>query len=129
MAKNTEVLEDHDGKVMTPEMVYEMQRQYMKKISTNEVRLAGIVRSKEETAGKPKVDRKTNEPVLDDNGQQEYWDGFKSVTIAFEGGETRIDVHSDWFDQIVIGERVLFEGSKGLKWGKVNDVYHSMTVL
>ena len=114
---------------MTQEQYQEHMRKYMQRWNMNEVRLAGTVRSTFISEPKMKVDRKTNEPILGEDGQPTYWDSFRSVTVAFDGGEVSINLSKDIFETMVVGQRYLFEGVKGMSFGRVDDIYHSVTML
>ena len=98
---------------------------FMKTYNANEVKLAGTVRSTYVSDPKQKFDKKTNEPILDENGMPTYWEPYRSVTIAFEGGELQVNVQKDMFETMIVGQRYLFEGVKGLNFGKVEDVFHT----
>ncbi|MDD3506639.1 MAG: hypothetical protein PHX65_08865 [Sulfurimonas sp.] len=131
MAKDNNVneIKDFGSKPLTIEDVQEQTRIYMERISTNKVAIAGVVRDKRVSEPKMKIDKKTNEPILNEDGSPAYWSPYYSVTIAFEGGEMPLNVKSDWFESLEVGDRVLFEGCKGLSFGRIDDVFHKYTIL
>lgn len=125
---------DFDTKSLTIADIQEQTRIYMERMTTNKVLLAGAVRGKRVTEPKMKFKRGldgkyTDEIVLDENGLPQYWSSKHYVALAFEGGEVDLLVEKEWYDGLNIGSRVLFEGAKGTKFGNVQDVYHSYTVL
>lgn len=129
MAKNdTMEITDFDAKPLTASQVMEMQRLYMDKLERNVVELAGTISKKFVSEPRQKVDKQSGEPVLL-NGEYQYWPARSSVTLDFVGGNISIGVESDWFDDMQIGDRVLFTGRKGLSFGSVNDVFHSYVKL
>lgn len=109
--------------------VEEITRKYMEKISKNEINLAGLVRAKNQSQPKPKVDKQTKEPIFNEDGSPSYWSSYFYVVLAFEGGELDVQVDEKWFNELQIGMRVLFIGAKGLKFGKIQDVFHSYVIL
>lgn len=117
------------SKPLTAQDVEEQMRIYMERLTTNTVRIAGVVRALNVSTPKQKFDKQTKEPVLNELGEPTFWDSYYYATIAFEGGELDIQIKDDWFHNLVLGNRVLFEGVKGLKFAKVQDIFHSYTVL
>jgi len=103
-------------------------RMYMERYNTNSVQIAGTVREKREGSAKPKIDKKTNEHILLD-GVPQFWEPFLSVTVAFEGGEIDINLDRKMYEDAEVSSRYLFEGTKGLNYGRVQDKFHSMTKL
>lgn len=125
---------DFDAKPLTISDIQEQTRIYMERMTTNKVLLAGAVRGRRVTEPKLKYKRGldgryTDEMVLDENGFAQYWASKYYVSLAFEGGEIDLLVERDWYDNLNIGSRVLFEGAKGTKFGNVQDIYHSYTIL
>lgn len=124
---------DFDAKPLTIADVQEQTRIYLERISTNKILIAGIVRDKRKTEPKIKMKRVdgkyTDEPILDDDGQVQYWDPKYYITIAFEGGELDLLVELSWYSSLNVGNRALFEGHKGVKYGNVQDIYTNYTVL
>ncbi|MDD5400744.1 MAG: hypothetical protein PHQ93_06135 [Sulfurimonas sp.] len=125
---------DFDAKPLTIADVQEQTRIYMERMTTNKVLLAGSVRGKRATEPKLKYKRGadgkyTDEVVVDENGVPQYWGSKYYVVLAFEGGEIDLLVDEKWYDALNIGNRVLFEGAKGTKFGNVQDIYHSYIIL
>ena len=135
MAKTENELKDlTKAPLLTIEDVQREQMALMRKLTANEVRLAGTIRGLRVSEGKQrfKKDDKgnyTDEPVLDDQGNVQFWANKYYVTLAFEGGELDILVSEDSYNNLQMGNRVLFEGSKGTRFGQVQDIFHSHTVL
>lgn len=125
---------DFDSKPLTIADVHEQTRIYMERISTNKVQIAGKVTDMRKTEPKMKYKKdkdgkNTDEPLLDENGHAQFWDSRHYVALAFEGGQLDIQIKPDWATSITVGNRVLFEGVKGLNFGSVQDVFHSYTIL
>lgn len=131
MAKdnNSNEIQDFGSVPLTIADVQEQTRIYIERISTNKVAIAGVIREKRVSEPKMKIDKKTNEIILGEDGLPQYWSPYYSVTIAFEGGELPLNVKSDWYESLEIGNRVLFEGCKGLSFGRIDDVFHKYTIL
>jgi hypothetical protein len=117
------------SKPLTIEDVHEQTRLYMERLTRNKVEIAGVIRGKNKSEPKPKIDKKTNEPIFNDDGTPAFWAPYHYVTLAFEGGELEIPVDVDMYNGLDIGMRVLMEGVKGLKFGKVQDNFFKYTVL
>lgn len=116
---------DFDKAPISVEDEHEKMRAFMARYNTNSVAIAGVVRSKFTSQAKPKIDKKTNEHITID-GTPQFWEPFRSVTIAFEGGEMDINLNEDMFDDVHEGERYIFQGNKGLNYGKVQDKFHNI---
>lgn len=129
MAIEKDTIKDYDSKPLTIADVQEQTRIYIERICTNKVSLAGVVRGKNISEPKPKIDKKSGEHILGDDGSPAYWSPYHYVTIAFEGGELDVQVEAEWHMSLQMGNRVLFDGCKGLKFGKVADVFHTYTIL
>lgn len=114
---------------LTAQDIQEQMRLYMERLTTNSVRVAGVIRALNVSKPKQKFDKQTNEPLLDEGGNPIFWDSYYYATIAFEGGELDVQILVDWYDNLKLGSRVLFEGVKGIKFGKVHDIFHTYTVL
>jgi len=119
---------DFDKNPQLPSLEDEQSKMFafMARYNTNMVSIAGTVRSKYQGEAKPKIDKTTNEHILVDDVPQ-FWDPFRSVTIAFDGGEMDINLDKEKWESIVEGQRYLFEGVKGLNYGKVQDKFHMIT--
>lgn len=87
-------------------------REYIKLTQTNEVRLAGTVIQKLKTDGKQKM--KDNLPVLDAQGNAQYYPDRFKVKVAFNGGEIMPEVSADHYAMIQEDEMYLFRGRLGL---------------
>lgn len=128
MAKETTDLMDYDTKPLTQADVMEQTRLYMEKYNTNDVRIAGDIRSKYLGEAKQKMSRdaegKYTIPVFSDDGSPVLKEPYRSVTIAFNGGEMSIAVSAEMFENVDIGKRYLFEGVKGVSFGSVQDIFH-----
>lgn len=124
-----EVITDYDKVPTSVADVEEITRRYMEKISKNEIQLAGIVRAKNQSQPKQKFDKKTSEPIFNDDGSPAFWGSYFYVVLAFEGGELDVQIDEKWFNDLEIGKRVLFTGAKGLKFGKIQDVFHGYVIL
>ncbi|MDT8339113.1 MAG: hypothetical protein RQ763_07930 [Sulfurimonas sp.] len=125
--------QDFDTKPLTIADVQEQTRIYLERISTNKISIAGIVREKRKTDPKMKMKRVdgkyTDEPVLDENGQAQFWEPKYYLNIAFEGGELDLPIEASWYNSLDVGNRALFDGHKGVKFGNVQDIYTHYTVL
>lgn len=119
---------DFDQAPQTVEQVQEQTRLYMERYNSNSVKISGTIREKYVSDSKPKIDKKTNEHIVVD-GVPQFWEPFRSLTISFDGGEMQINVDKDMFDSSIVGKRYLFEGVKGMIYGKVQDRFHSMLLL
>jgi hypothetical protein len=127
MSKN-EVVKDL-SKPLTIEDIHEQTRIFMERFTRNKVELAGTIRGKNKSEPKPKIDKKTNEPIFNDDGTPAFWSPYYYVTLAFQGGEIDIPVDVEMFSQLELGNNVLMEGVKGLKFGKVQDNFYKFTLL
>lgn len=116
---------DFDIAPTSVEDEHERMRAFMARYNTNTVAIAGVVRSKFIGDSKPKIDKKTNDQIIVD-GTPQFWEPFRSVTIAFEGGEMDINLSEDMFDNVQEGERYIFQGNKGLSYGRVQDKFHNI---
>lgn len=121
-------LEDKD-KQLTAKEVIELQKNYMKKLMTNKVMLAGEVMSIKATDPKMKTNKDTGEPILDQLGNPTFWEAKYYLTLAFKGGESNVEIKKDWYDYLKVGDFILLEGSKQNKWGELVDVFHSYELL
>ena len=125
--KKVDQVQDYD----VPKDAQGMQEQmalYMEQYNRNVVELAGKVISKNEGEAKPKIDKKTGEPVVVD-GIPQFWEPFRSCEVIFEGGSININLDAKNFDNVVVGKRYLFCGVMGLSFGRVQPVFHSITGL
>lgn len=120
---------DFDSKPLTVADIQEETRRYLDRLRTNKIAIAGEIRSKRKSEPKPKIDKKTGEHILNEDGSPAFWSPYYYVVLAFQGGEISIQVQDDWFPFLDIGASVLFEGCKGLSFGNVADVYHNYTLL
>ena len=120
---------DYDTKPLTVADIQEQTRIYMDRLNTNKVSIAGTIISKRVSDLKPKIDKKTVEHITNEDGSPAFWSPYYSVTIAFKGGETSINVLEAWYPLLEFGQDVLFEGRKGLSFGNISDVFHSYTIL
>jgi len=101
----------------------------MRKYNTNEIRLAGTVVELRESDPSPKIDKKTNAPVLDSNGQQEFWEPFYSVNIVFEGAELSVNVEKLLFEKMECSKRYMFIGRMGTQFRKTQPIFYSATLF
>ncbi|MDD2358678.1 MAG: hypothetical protein PHX13_12280 [Thiovulaceae bacterium] len=122
-------LKDMSKPLLTMEDVHAEIARIQALQTTNSVRVAGIVRALNVSNPKQRFDKQTKEPILDEAGQPMFWAPYYYATIAFQGGELDINLKEDMFNELVLGKRYLFEGCKGLSFGKVQDQFHSVTVL
>ncbi|MFT7004264.1 MAG: hypothetical protein ACJAWW_001621 [Sulfurimonas sp.] len=99
---------------------------FMKKYNRNEIKLAGTITLLEVSTPAQKLDKKTNQPALDDNGNPTYWDPFFTASISFEGGMTRVNLSQKLFEILQQGERYLFVGNMGNAFGKVQPVFYDV---
>ena len=99
---------------------------FMRKYNRNEINLAGTVTLLEVSNPSPKIDKKTNAPVLSEDGTPQFWDPFYTVSISFEGGMTRLNLSQLLFQKLKQGDRYLFKGSMGQSFGKVQPVFHDV---
>ena len=120
---------DFDSKPLTIADVQEQTRIYMERMNTNKVLIAGSITSKRKSDPKPKIDKKTNEQMFNEDGSPAFWSPYYYVILAFQGGEISVNVLDDWYAELQIGQNVLFEGRKGLSFGNVADVFHTRTIL
>jgi len=115
----------------TPKDAQGMQEQmalYMEQYNKNVVQLAGKAVSTNVGEAKPKIDKKTNEPILVD-GVPQFWEPFRSVEVIFEGGSMNVNLDAKNFEKISIGKRYLFDGIMGLNYGRVQPIFHTVTEL
>ena len=118
--KETETVENFDSpRASASEMML-----FMKKYNRNEVLLAGTVTQLEVSQPAPKIDKKTNQQVLSEDGTPQFWEPFYTASISFEGGMTRLNLSHSVFALLVQGERYLFVGAMGNAFGKVQPVFH-----
>jgi len=101
----------------------------MRKYNTNEIKLAGTVVELRESDPQPKIDKKTNAPVLDGNGQQEYWEPFYSVSIVFEGAELNVNMDKSLYEKMEVQRRYMFVGRMGTQFKKTQPVFYSATLF
>lgn len=120
---------DYDTKPLTVADIQEQTRIYMERLNTNKVQIAGCVAGKRKSEPKPKIDKKTNEHILNEDGSPAFWSPYYYVVLAFQGGEMSVQVQDDWYEVLQVGQNVLFEGRKGLSFGDVRDVFHTFTIL
>ena len=124
-----EEIKDYNAPLTAMDVEAQM-RSYMERYTTNKISLAGVVRSLEETTPKQRVDKKTNLPVLDNEGNPIFYDAQYYATVAFEGGEVKTEIKADWYNNLTVGRRILLEGCKGLnKFKQLDDIFHSYTIL
>jgi hypothetical protein len=129
LVDGNEELKDMSKPLLTMEDVHAEIARIQALQTTNSVRVAGIVRSLNVSNPRQRFDKQTKEPILDESGQPMFWSPYYYATIAFEGGELDINLKEDMFNELVLGKRYLFDGCKGLNFGKVQDQFHSVTVL
>lgn len=101
----------------------------MRKYNTNEVRLAGTVVELRESEPQAKIDKKTNAPVLDSNGHQEYWEPFYSVNIIFEGAELNVNMDRSLYEKMEVQKRYMFVGRMGTQFKKTQPLFYSATLF
>lgn len=101
----------------------------MAKYNTNDIKLAGTVTELRKSDPQAKIDKKTNAPVLDANGQQEYWEPFYSVGIIFEGAELNVNVDKTLFDKMELTKRYMFLGRMGTQFKKTQPIFYSATLF
>lgn len=114
--------------------IQEQTRLYFERCTRNKVELAGVVRGSYKTEPKPRFKRdengkNTTEQDTDEFGELKFWDSRYYIKLAFEGGDTDISVTKDNYEKLVIGQRVLFEGVKAVKFGTLQDVFSTVTIL
>lgn len=102
---------------------------FMEMYNKNDITLSGKVVAKEISEGQIKIDKKTNAPVLDNNGQPEKWDPFYSCEIIFEGGSIRMNVQKDMHEKLDIGKRYMFSGMMGLEFKKVQPKFYNAVLI
>ncbi|MDD2651736.1 MAG: hypothetical protein PHX44_01720 [Sulfurimonas sp.] len=124
-----EQVKDLGSKPLTIADVQEQTRIYLERLNTNKILIAGKIKEKRVSEPRLKIDKKTGEVILDEDGKPQYWNPYYTVVIAFEGGEMSINVKSDWHEMFDVGMRVLFEGSFGLSFGNISPVFHKYTIL
>jgi len=121
----TEQLENFDSpKTSASEMML-----FMKKYNRNEVLLAGTVTQLEVSQPSPKIDKKTNQQVVSEDGTPQFWEPFYTASISFEGGMTRVNLSHGVFDSLQQGERYLFVGAMGNAFGKIQPVFHDAQAI
>jgi len=101
----------------------------MRKYNTNEIRLAGTVVELRESDPSPKIDKKTNAPVLDNNGEQEFWEPFHFVNVVFEGAELSVSVEKSLFEKMECNKRYMFIGRMGAQFKKTQPIFYSATLF
>ena len=101
----------------------------MRKYNTNDIRLAGTVVELRESDPQPKMDKKTNAPVLDSNGQPEFWEPFYSVGIIFEGAELNVNMDKALFEKMEMNRRYMFVGRMGTQFKKTQPIFYSATLF
>lgn len=124
---------DFDKEPQTAEEMQDQMRLYMNKYNTNSVSLAGDIRSVYVGESKQKMkkaeDGTWSIPATNEDGTPIMKEPYRSVTIAFNGGEMQIPLTAQMFEQVQVGKRYLFEGVKGLNYGEVQDIFHSITEI
>ena len=101
----------------------------MAKYNTNEIKLAGTVVEMRVSEPRPKLDKNTKEPILDDNGQAEFWDPFYSVSIIFEGAELNVNVDKKLYERIELSKRYMFLGRMGMSFKKTQPIFSSAVLF
>ena len=110
-------------------------RLYMENYNRNEVRVAGTVRDIFNTEPKMKMKKEVVDgvekkvPKLDEEGKETYYESSAYVTVSFDGGEMQLNLKASLSSSLVIGRRYMFEGTKGLNYGTVQDKFHAITQL
>ena len=102
---------------------------FMQKYNMNEIKLAGKVVDKEISDPKPKIDKKTNEHIIDATGTSEFWDPFYSVEIIFEGASMRLNLKKELYEKLTIGKRYQFEGMMGMEFKKTQPIFFLATLI
>ncbi len=128
MAQNktqNEVVENFDA----PKADANEMMNFMKLYNQNSIKLAGTVTQLEVSNPTPKIDKKTNAPILDDSGNPTFWEPFFTASISFEGGMTRINLTQKLFEGLQTNERYLFVGCMGQAFGKTAPVFHDIQSL
>jgi hypothetical protein len=87
-------------------------REYIKLTQTNSVKLAGTIVSNYQSEPKPRL--KDNLPVMDDQGNQQFYAPRSSCKVSFNGGEVEIPLTTEQFNTLKVGEMYLFSGRLGL---------------
>lgn len=87
-------------------------REYIKLTQTNSVKLAGTIVSNYQSEPKPKL--QNNLPVMDDQGNQQFYAPRSSCKVSFNGGEVEIPLTNEQFNTLNVGEMYLFSGRLGL---------------
>lgn len=86
-------------------------REYIKLTKTNVVRTAATVVSKTKGDARPKM--KDNVHQVDGNGNLQYYPAPLSCKLIFNGGEDEMDLTSDQFEKLEVGELYMFVGRRG----------------
>lgn len=87
-------------------------RKYIKLTQTNIVKLAGTIVSNYQSEPKPKL--QNNLPVMDDQGNQQFYAPRSSCKVSFNGGEVEVPLTTDQYNTLKVGEMYLFMGRLGL---------------
>lgn len=131
MAKQTQDIQENYDAVPNEETM----RKYMENYNRNEVRIAGTVRDIFLTEPKQKMKKvlvdgvEKKVPALDEDGNETFYESSAYVTVSFDGGEMQLNLKSSLSAPLVIGRRYMFEGTKGLNYGSIQDKFHLITQL
>lgn len=66
----------------------------------------------------PKVDKHTKEPILNEHGQQTFWDAIYFVTLAQLGSEKKYMISLDLGKDLVLGGDYVFTGKNATEKSK-----------
>ena len=133
MAPKTQKSDENQGVEITNFDVINMDNlsfnESMAKYNTNTIQLAGTVVELKVGELSPKIDKKTNKPILDENGNQDYWPPFYNVGIVFEGAELSATVDKSLYERMELGKRYMFSGRMGNQFKKTQPIFYSATLF
>lgn len=103
-----------ESRSLTVEEYKEMDRQAAKRRTTNITQLYGFVSAKVLGEARPRMDKKTNLPICDDEGNQLYYKQSMSIKFDITGGSLMLQTENQaLFDSVDEFESYLLTARHG----------------
>ncbi|WNY98748.1 hypothetical protein SUSP_001166 [Sulfurospirillum sp. 'SP'] len=126
-ANNTDIKDmspkigEGDG-AMTMEDFNRMMALYNARVNANEVTLSAQVSQREVIVGKQRIDKTTNAPHLDNDGNPTFYPSRYKITLIFKGGTLVQNVSETMYNELELNSTYMFKGSLGFIKDFGNDV-------
>lgn len=90
-----------------------MMALYNAKVNANEVTLSAQISQHEVFKGRPRTDKTTGAPLLDNEGQPTFYPDRYKITLIFKGGTLVQTVSENMYNELELNSTYMFKGSLG----------------